>query len=476
MDAPTDVGLGPSAGGPPPPSSPPGGPGPRRLRRRPDEGHIAGVCAGVAEYFNVDPVIVRIAAVVLAFSGPGVGAYILAWIFVPEAHGPVPHGQPQSPIDRKDRGTQIFGIVLLALAVSVIWGDWWSPARRWLFPIGLMALGAWLLLRRDRDDEDPAVPPVPPVPPTPAWTGAGGATATTVVAGEREATPDAADPADPDATAELDEPDATDADAASVFADPSATTLAEGGGAGDGDPPRAPWDVPPLPVPPAPPGTPEPPRHHHHHRRRRFVSRMVLGALLIWAALAWLGGVSVETGLAFGLLIVGVGFVLGSFMGGTRGLIFPALVIGTALALTAMVDIPLSGPVGDQRWAPQRLADLEDRYEVSIGEGTLDLTSLQLAGDDQVRIDASVGIGHLEVIVPADAVVEVDSEVGMGESRVLGLEQNGVGVDATQRDDGSGGTIELDLQVGLGQVEVSRGLADAPDPEPTTTSTTRELG
>ena len=150
MDAPTDVGPGPTPGATPPPGSPTGRPGPRRLRRRPDEGHIAGVCAGVAEYFNVDPVIVRIAAVVLAFSGPGLGAYILAWIFVPEAHGPIPYGAPQAPIDRKDRGTQIFGIVLLALAVSLIWGDWWSPARRWMFPLGLIALGGWLLLRRDR--------------------------------------------------------------------------------------------------------------------------------------------------------------------------------------------------------------------------------------------------------------------------------------------------------------------------------------
>ena len=33
-----------------------------------------------------------------------------------------------------------FGIVLLGLAVSVMWGDWWSPLHGWLFPVGLMAL------------------------------------------------------------------------------------------------------------------------------------------------------------------------------------------------------------------------------------------------------------------------------------------------------------------------------------------------
>ena len=84
MDAPSDLG---SPGAAPPPHPPRGRPGPRRLRRRPDDGHIAGVCAGVAEYFNVDPVLVRIAAVVLLFSGPGLIAYILAWIFVPADPG-----------------------------------------------------------------------------------------------------------------------------------------------------------------------------------------------------------------------------------------------------------------------------------------------------------------------------------------------------------------------------------------------------
>ncbi|HEY9558954.1 MAG TPA: PspC domain-containing protein, partial [Acidimicrobiales bacterium] len=133
---------------PPPPFDPANPPGPRQLRRRPEQGHIAGVCAGVAEYFNVDPVIVRIAAVVLLVSGPGLIAYILAWIFVPEARSDAPIVAPTEPADAKDRGMQIFGIVLLALAVSVLWGDWWSPSRRWLFPVGLMALGAWLLLRR----------------------------------------------------------------------------------------------------------------------------------------------------------------------------------------------------------------------------------------------------------------------------------------------------------------------------------------
>ncbi len=46
---------------------------------------IGGVCGGIAEYFDIDPVIVRIIFVILAFSGGGVLAYIILWIIVPRA-------------------------------------------------------------------------------------------------------------------------------------------------------------------------------------------------------------------------------------------------------------------------------------------------------------------------------------------------------------------------------------------------------
>ena len=57
----------------------------KRLYRSKKERIIAGVCGGIAEYFNVDPTLVRLAWVVLALGwGTGVLAYIIAWIIVPE--------------------------------------------------------------------------------------------------------------------------------------------------------------------------------------------------------------------------------------------------------------------------------------------------------------------------------------------------------------------------------------------------------
>lgn len=46
---------------------------------------IAGVCNGLADYFDIDPTIIRLAwLVLLFFAGSGLLAYLIAWIIVPE--------------------------------------------------------------------------------------------------------------------------------------------------------------------------------------------------------------------------------------------------------------------------------------------------------------------------------------------------------------------------------------------------------
>ena len=57
----------------------------RKLYRSRTERMLFGVAGGLAGYFNVDPVLVRVAFVVLAFAATsGLLAYILLAIFVPE--------------------------------------------------------------------------------------------------------------------------------------------------------------------------------------------------------------------------------------------------------------------------------------------------------------------------------------------------------------------------------------------------------
>ena len=57
----------------------------KKLYRSRDERMIAGVCGGVAEYFDIDPTLVRLLFVLATFwGGPGLLAYIIMLVVVPE--------------------------------------------------------------------------------------------------------------------------------------------------------------------------------------------------------------------------------------------------------------------------------------------------------------------------------------------------------------------------------------------------------
>lgn len=62
----------------------------KRLYRSRTNSKLAGVCGGVAEYFNIDPTIVRIIAVILLLPGglPGILPYVILWAVVPIAPEP----------------------------------------------------------------------------------------------------------------------------------------------------------------------------------------------------------------------------------------------------------------------------------------------------------------------------------------------------------------------------------------------------
>jgi phage shock protein C len=67
----------------------------KRLERKLKGRWIAGVCAGVADYFGIDPVIVRVCFIVATIVwGLGAIAYLAAWVLVPE------EGEPGSIAER----------------------------------------------------------------------------------------------------------------------------------------------------------------------------------------------------------------------------------------------------------------------------------------------------------------------------------------------------------------------------------------
>jgi phage shock protein C len=100
--------CGASATVPPPPV------GGRRLARRPAEGRIAGVCSGLAEYFDTDVTLVRLAWVILSIVPGclvgGVLAYVAAWLLVPPVEGPALRRPDARRLTRSTTDRQIAGV------------------------------------------------------------------------------------------------------------------------------------------------------------------------------------------------------------------------------------------------------------------------------------------------------------------------------------------------------------------------------
>jgi phage shock protein C len=70
----------------------------KTLYRSKSDRMIGGVCAGLADYFELDPTVVRLLAVLAAVlsSGAAIIAYLVMWVAVPEQGGSPEKGHPMS--------------------------------------------------------------------------------------------------------------------------------------------------------------------------------------------------------------------------------------------------------------------------------------------------------------------------------------------------------------------------------------------
>jgi phage shock protein PspC (stress-responsive transcriptional regulator) len=119
----------------------------RRLHRSENDRVIAGVCGGIAEYFRIDPVIVRIAAVALIVAGgAGVLLYLAALLLVPR-DGEEGHA--------RGRGLTIAGVILIVIAVGGVFS--FHGAGGFLVPVillGVAGIFAWQLASGERAGGD----------------------------------------------------------------------------------------------------------------------------------------------------------------------------------------------------------------------------------------------------------------------------------------------------------------------------------
>ncbi|RBY91670.1 hypothetical protein DQ244_10225 [Blastococcus sp. TBT05-19] len=169
--------------------------------------------------------------------------------------------------------------------------------------------------------------------------------------------------------------------------------------------------------------------------------------------------------LGTALLLVGLGLVAAAFTGGRRargGLIALGLVLSVAVVVAATEPFPTDAQVGDRTFAPRTVAGVEETYRGGVGDLTVDLSDVPLADlDGPLRIDVEHGIGNVEVVVPRSADVRVSVEHGLGEVDVFGESVDGPrtfpGTGSAPWTDDDELEFVIDIEAGVGEVEVSRG-------------------
>ncbi|MGI9021885.1 MAG: PspC domain-containing protein, partial [Acidimicrobiales bacterium] len=102
---------------PPPASPPPYGPPPPRLTRSTDDKVVSGLCGGLGRHFGVDPVVFRIAFVVLALAGgSGLLLYLVGWLMVADDRS----GAAVLDRARHGRSSQVLAAVLVGVGAVVM--------------------------------------------------------------------------------------------------------------------------------------------------------------------------------------------------------------------------------------------------------------------------------------------------------------------------------------------------------------------
>lgn len=393
---------------------------------------VGGVCAGLARRWRVDPNLLRIAVVVLAFFG-GVGliAYACGMLLMPR------EDQVQPLIHRVLPFTRTWptgAVIALTVAVAVV-----LIALGGFHGIGFGPLVAifciWFFGFRGRNSRAPAAPPVEPTP----FERAADNWRQRLVEQQTPGYVDQQTPVRPDVpNIAPEQPRWTQ-----PYTDP-ATDLA----VRDDD----------LPAP------------------VRFTTRRPRRWRLWWLALT-LVGVAVLTVTVLGLVslpatplayaaavLAGLGLtLLASTRRGRPPLLLPATLItaiitGSLLMGAHGMTVPT---VGEWHRAYSSGAELPPQLTLSAGELTVDLSSLELTGDQ--TIDVHVGTGQLNLILPAGTAAEVDWTVKSGEFKETGVgtrdsrdgfDLKGSGLYGPQATGTP--TLHINASVDLGELDVKR--------------------
>lgn len=134
----------------------------KKIYRSEKDKMIGGVCGGLAEYFNIDVVIIRLLWVLLFFlEGSGLIAYLIAWVVIPSDNSIRYDSFGSEVVDEKPNhkesstisGSHVVGLILIVLGILMLVKNY-VPYFPWhkLWPLALIAAGVGLIVHNARGD------------------------------------------------------------------------------------------------------------------------------------------------------------------------------------------------------------------------------------------------------------------------------------------------------------------------------------
>jgi phage shock protein PspC (stress-responsive transcriptional regulator) len=369
---------------------------PRALRRRTSSRVLGGVAGGLGDYFNIDPLLVRIGFVgLMIFGGAGLVLYVVAWLLIPA------EGQEASSVEgllgRLGLTPRRLAWIGLALVVIVLISN---------MPVGGPIDGSGTVF----------IGPLPGMNPAALWALA--IIVTGIVLLRRR-----------DAAATMPKtPTAALAPASAIQV------------------PQARVEVPPRPRSPL-------------ALYVCAAVLLSIGLLAVVSQVAHLD-VRPGQFFGAALTVIGIGLIVGAWWGRARILILLAVLLMPLAVTASFITAPLEGGIGDHRYVPVSAAEVQDEYRSLAGRQILDLTELQtsprtvhiaasvavgqlvviLPEGASIELRSRVGAGDSYVLGSGDSGTSLDN-------RYIRHKLNRT-------------TYVLDLEVGIGQVFVTNSRID----------------
>lgn len=131
------------------------------------------------------------------------------------------------------------------------------------------------------------------------------------------------------------------------------------------------------------------------------------------------------------------------------------LVLVCVAIFLAVFDVDLGDGIGDRQYVITSTQELRDDYRLGIGELELDLTRVQFPVGE-TRVETSVDVGDLHVIVPDDVALRIHATAELGDIRLpgeIGADGRNIESDLTEAGER---VLVLEAEVGLGSMRIER--------------------